>query len=87
MLFKGLPRTDSKFEGVFREVVARAVMDAFGVTGLNDVDEHEVAVGSAVRWIKFGFFDEDLGYDTAEAFFDVADVDLRTLRSALANPH
>lgn len=85
-IFKELPETSSEDEILFREVVARAVMDSFGSTGLNDRDEHEVAMGSAIRWIRFGFRDEDLIYDTTETFFDIADVDLPAVRRAV-NEH
>jgi hypothetical protein len=82
-VFRQLPYTESPDVILYREVVARAILDAYGITGFHNVHRHEVTVGSAIRWIRFGYEDDDLGYDTAEAFFEIADVDLDKVREVL----
>jgi hypothetical protein len=59
---------------LWRTVVVRAILDAFGVTGLSDTRDHEKAIRAARCWFKFQEHD-------VETVFDFADYDYETVRS------
>ena len=39
---------------MFQEVMIRAVLDAVGITGLNNIERHDAAVREARVWFRFG---------------------------------
>jgi hypothetical protein len=60
---------------MWRECVARAVMDALGFTGQTEVDKHNAILLEAQRWFKYS---PDL-----QEVFDLADLPLKTTRDAV----
>ena len=62
---------------LFQEIVARAVLDALGHTGLNDAAQHNQAVREARVWFKFG--------TNVELYCDMAGLDLDAIRMPLLN--
>ena len=62
-------------EHLFQEIVARAVLDALGHTGLNDAAQHNQAVREARVWFKFG--------ENTQLYCDMAGLDLEVIRSPL----
>lgn len=57
---------------LFQEIAARAVLDAIGLTGEFDPQDHDRAMFKARTWIKFG--------QTAEEFFDYAGINYKLVR-------
>jgi hypothetical protein len=63
---------------LWRECVARAVMDALGYTGQTEPDKHTAIQWEAERWFRYS---KDL-----QEVFELADLPLKTTRDAvLAN--
>ena len=57
-----------------QEIVSRATLDACGVTGLSDVDEHDSAVREARLWFRLN---DD---NAAEDLCDIIGIDFIKLR-------
>lgn len=57
--FKNLSQPESADETMFREVVARAILDAVGLTGISEANEHNAVVRDARGWFKTS---EDVSY-------------------------
>ncbi len=66
--FGGLPPVKLDEELLFRDVCARAVLDAVGVTGAADARDHNDIVRLARTWLRFGSNKDD--------FFDHAGLDM-----------
>jgi hypothetical protein len=58
---------------LYVEMTARAVMDAYGHTGMSDPVKHNVEVSDARHWFQSG--------ETLEFFFAMADVSLTIVRA------
>jgi len=53
-VFRGLSIPACPQEDLFREVVARAVLDSVGITGLSSSNDHNAVVRAARRWFRSG---------------------------------
>lgn len=75
--FRSLDEPSTPEQRLFQEVVARAVLDALGHTGLSDADQHNAAVRGARVWLKMA--------DNNDIWFDLAGLDADTLRKPILN--
>jgi hypothetical protein len=61
---------------MWRECVARAVMDALGFTGQTEIDKHNAIMTDAQRWFKYA-------HEDMREVFDLADVPLEICRESV----
>lgn len=61
---------------MWRECVARAVMDALGYTGQTEIDKHNAIMLDAQRWFKYA-------HEDMREVFDLADMPLETCRESV----
>ena len=61
---------------MWRECVARAVMDALGFTGQTEVDKHNAIMLEAQRWFKYE-------HESMREVFELADISLEICRESV----
>ena len=61
---------------LWRECVARAVMDALGFTGQTEADKHNAIMLDAQKWFKYAV-------DDMQEVFDLADLPLEITRESV----
>lgn len=61
---------------MWRECVARAVMDALGYTGQTEIDKHNAIMIEAQRWFKYA-------HEDMREVFDLADMPLEICRESV----
>lgn len=84
--FAKADNASSPEQELWREILARAIFDAIGSTGLQKPDEHNVAVASARNWIKFSHVDVQTIIDLADVRTTAEDM-LVVLTSHPNSPH
>ncbi len=70
-IFGGLPPVSYDEELLFRDIVARAVLDAVGVTGAAEIKQHNDIVRTARIWLRFG--------EDRDEFFDHAGLEVSAI--------
>ena len=61
---------------MWRECVARAVMDALGFTGQTEIDKHNAIMTEAQKWFKYA-------HEDMREVFELAEVHLETCRESV----